>query len=314
MRQEDRGMGRRRETHRRRGARTGLLVTLVLATAACSSGSDPVGQSGTTTTTAPETPRYYVSLGDSYAQGYQPGQPADDGFAYQVPELARAKGWDLELVNFGCGGATTLSLAEEVGCDEPARAPGGPVYDDVAQLDAAIAFVEEHPGEVAAVTVSIGGNDVTACAVAADPVGCVTTAVETLGEDLAPSLERLRDATGPDVAILGLTYPNVILGGWVRGSQQLAELSVIAFRDLINPALAEAYASIDATFVDVTEATGAYQPLTETTTLDPYGEIPEAVATVCELTWFCEEGDIHARTEGYRVIAELIVAALPDAP
>jgi hypothetical protein len=59
--------------------------------------------------------QYYVSLGDSYASGFQPtaaGQGANtrNGFAYQVPKLARARGYRLELVNFGCGGATTDSL------------------------------------------------------------------------------------------------------------------------------------------------------------------------------------------------------------
>lgn len=309
------GGGWSRSTGTARLVAFGVALTL----AACSSGSGPAPGSGeaagssstTASTTAPDSTRYYLSIGDSYAQGFQPDLPPDEGFAYQVPELARAEGWDLELVNFGCGGATTLSLAERPGCPEGARAPGGPAYDDVPQLDAAIAFLEDHPGEVAVVTVSIGGNDVTACVAADDPVACVAAAVEDIGTALAPSLERLRAAAGPDVTILGLTYPNVILGAWVNGSEDLAGLSVIAFRDFINPALSEAYTSIDATFVDVTEATGAYQPLTETTTLEPYGEVPVAVATVCELTWFCEDGDIHARSEGYRVMAELIVAALP---
>jgi hypothetical protein len=57
--------------------------------------------------------------------------------------------------------------------------------------------------------------------------------------------------------------------------------------------------------------TGAYGPLTETTTLAPYGVIPVPVARVCELTYYCEFQDIHARTSGYRVIAQLIADALP---
>jgi hypothetical protein len=35
------------------------------------------------------------------------------------------------------------------------------------------------------------------------------------------------------------------------------------------------------------------------------------VAEVCRLTYYCEFRDIHARTEGYRIIAELIAATLP---
>ena len=55
----------------------------------------------------------YVSLGDSYASGYQPGVVRSEsgntrnGFAFQVPRFAAPRGYRLKLVNFGCGGATT---------------------------------------------------------------------------------------------------------------------------------------------------------------------------------------------------------------
>ena len=61
-----------------------------------------------------------------------------------------------------------------------------------------------------------------------------------------------------------------------------------------------------------TETFPVTTPLTETTTLVPYGEIPKAVAEVCDLTWSCEAQDIHPRSKGYARIAELIVAALPE--
>src|ERR1700728_2168527 len=63
---------------------------------------------------------YYVSVGDSYAAGYQPVASALDhrdahGFAYQVVTLARARGHDFELRNFACDGATTSPIIEQVG-------------------------------------------------------------------------------------------------------------------------------------------------------------------------------------------------------
>jgi len=73
----------------------------------------------------------------------------------------------------------------------------------------------------------------------------------------------------------------------------------------------ESYAAGKGKFVDVTEATGAYTPLDQLTALAPYGEIPVAVAKVCQLTWYCEKGDIHSRRSGYGVIADLIVGTLP---
>jgi hypothetical protein len=124
----------------------------------------------------------------------------------------------------------------------------------------------------------------------------------------------LRKAAGKRVRIVGTTYPDVILGAWVKGdaaSQNLATLSVIAFKSLINPALKKAYKSANAGFVDVTAASGAYTPFDQTTMLRPYGAVPVAVAKVCELTYFCAFGDIHARTDGYHLIADLVARQLP---
>ena len=89
---------------------------------------------------------------------------------------------------------------------------------------------------------------------------------------------------------------------------------MVAFRSLINPALKDAYASARGRFVDVTAASGAYRPFDEVTTLYPYGSVPVAVAHVCELTYYCALRDIHARTDGYRLIADLVARTLPRRP
>jgi len=125
-----------------------------------------------------------------------------------------------------------------------------------------------------------------------------------------PWPRRLRATAGPHVPIIGLTYPDVLLGLWVyppgAANRGLATLSLTAFRGYLNPALSAAYAKAGAVFVDITGATGAYTPLTETTTLAPYGTIPVAVAQVCTLTWYCSQGSIHASTAGYTFIGQQI--------
>ena len=108
----------------------------------------------------------YVSLGDSYATGYQPtapgvGRNTRNGFAFQLPGLARPRGYNFKLVNFGCGGATTTSILQTKGCVPRARALGGPVYTNKTQTAAAEAFLRANRGKVGLITVSIGGNDVT---------------------------------------------------------------------------------------------------------------------------------------------------------
>ncbi len=261
---------------------------------------------------------YYVSLGDSYAAGYQAtgqdeGRTTRNGFAYQLVGKARKRGHRFELVNFGCGGETSRSiLKRKARC--AGLGPGGEKYAGRTQAAAAERFLRRHRGEIGLITVSIGGNDVTACARAADPIACVSPALEDVKANGKALLERLRRAAGTKTRIVGITYPDVILGSWVSGvpaDRDLAALSVAAFKSLLNPALKEIYRSVGGRFVDVTAATDAYRPLEQTTTLAPYGEIPIAVAKVCQLTYYCQYRDIHPRTNGYALIAELIAKTLP---
>src|SRR5262249_1591501 len=77
--------------------------------------------------TAPAT-RYYLSLGDSYASGYQPGGNTTAGFAYQVAADTQGSAHPLELYNVGCAGATTTSLLNSQGCPAAALGPGATPY------------------------------------------------------------------------------------------------------------------------------------------------------------------------------------------
>ncbi len=262
-------------------------------------------------------PAYYVSLGDSYAAGYQRfsetvGKTTRAGFAYQVVRKARARGHRLKLVNFGCGGETSVSILKRTTrC--AGLGPGGVRYAGTTQATAAARYLRKHRGRVKLITVSIGGNDVTACAREADPIACIGPAMEKVKANGKVLLERLRRAAGPKTRIVGITYPDVILGAWVgeQPDQDLAKLSVVAFKDILNPALKEIYTSVKGRFVDVTKATRAYTPLERTTTLAPYGEIPVAVAEICRLTAYCSYRDIHPNAKGYALIAKLVAKTLP---
>jgi lysophospholipase L1-like esterase len=266
-------------------------------------------------TSAPpvSTVKYYVSLGDSYAVGYQPS-PAPDATPGYTAYVATTE--HLRLENFGCGGATSDSILHTNGCTGgygPVAATDAVTYTTSPQATAAVAFIRAHKGSIGLITVSIGGNDVTKCATVASPLTCLSTSVSTVEANVAALARGLRSAAGPGVLIIGLTYPDVLLGLWVypadSPNQGLARFSVTGFQSDVNPALKTAYASAGAKFVDITAATGAYTPLTEQTTVSGYGEIPVAVARVCELTWYCALGNIHANTEGYKFIGQQIVAA-----
>ncbi len=259
----------------------------------------------------PSSPTYYVSLGDSYSVGYQPGLGATPGYTAFVADKTH-----LKLVNFGCSGATTTSILDSLGCSIVLpHTIGGVTYPSTTQAAAAEAFITAHHGHIGLITVSIGGNDVTGCATQSNVIGCVAGVVKSITTNVTALASDLRTAAGPKVPIIGLTYPDVILGLYVYPKQppapallNLAKESVVAFKLVINPALSKAYASSSGAFVDVTAATGAYTSLSRTVKTKAYGTIPVAVASVCALTWFCAQGSIHAKTPGYTLIGKLVVA------
>jgi lysophospholipase L1-like esterase len=293
------------------------------------------GASGTAGRAA-KAPVYYLSLGDSYSQGYQ--TPSDDNGPGYTDKVAKKAHMTLE--NFGCGGATTTSLTSTVGCPGSQEVSHEVTYPTTTQEQAALDFIAAHPGEIGLITVSIGGNDVTACAANADPITCVaaasttiTTNVDQLVASLSTALAANNDTS---VKLVGLTYPDVILGSDVYPvgdtNPVLAGESVTAFDSLINPTLKAAYTSVPfGSFVNVTSApyskgsvaatagddtgswgftTGVYTG--PTTKLKNFGKtVPESVAEVCTLTYYCSiTGDIHPNTKGYSFITSLLLADL----
>jgi lysophospholipase L1-like esterase len=300
-------------------------VALLAAGCGSSSGGSATRSTPTPTATLPATPgpgkAFYVSIGDSYAAGYEPtgpksGHTTRNGFAYLVADRGKVGGKGLTLVNFACAGATTASVLHQLGCGPGRLGPGAVNYPTQTQAQAALAFIKQHRAEVGLITVIISGNDVTKCAKvkAAEVAPCISKALVGVKTNVASLLRDIRSAAGDRTPIIGLTYPDVILGAYVSPKvslKPLAPLSVAAFRSLLNPALKSQYDAIKATFIDVTAATGAYIPFTRTTKLAPYGTIPVAVAKVCELTYYCQYQNIHPKNSGYAAMAELIERALP---
>jgi lysophospholipase L1-like esterase len=65
---------------------------------------------------------------------------------------------DIQTVNFGCPGETSLTFING-GCNYTSR--GFSLHNGYSgpQLSAALAFLQEHPGQVSPITINIGGND-----------------------------------------------------------------------------------------------------------------------------------------------------------
>ena len=127
----------------------------------------------------------------------------------------RGEATRLTLVNFGCGGATTTSLVSSVGCPDvlPAHGRRCALPDDDPGGGGPL-VPHRAPGHIGLITVSIGGNDVTPCARQADPITCVPPPWPALRRT-SRLAAALRTAAGPSVPLIGLTYPDVILGTYV---------------------------------------------------------------------------------------------------
>jgi lysophospholipase L1-like esterase len=284
--------------HRRMVTRalSGFAVILVLASLLWSAA--PVDA-------ASESTSYYVSVGDSLAQGFQPiggphtGSAAagyNQGYADQLFKLARDGGGEhLRLVKLGCGGESTATMIANSRCR----------YDTGSQLGDAVQFLDEHPGEVAFITIDLGANDLFDCD---GDLGCLIAQIST---NLPHILNTLREHAGSGVPIVGMNYymPDVVQWFQDPAAGEAAAALVVAFNNFLE----SLYAGAGMPVADV-ESAFAVTDFTTLADLKGSGPVPLSVHNACTLTWICTAPplgpDIHANSVGYGVIAEAFAAAL----
>ncbi len=252
--------------------------------------------------------RYYLALGDSLAVGF--GAPSGQGYVDQLSAYYEAVVPGLQLENLGCSGETTTTF----------RSGGRCPYAAGSQLAQAEAFLSSHSGQVALVTIDIGGDDITGCASTTPPfaisAACVAHAVATAQTNLEAIGAGLRAAAGPSVPIVGMTYYDPFVVEWLSGpAGQAAAQSSVADLEQLNAALERAYASFGARVADAQDAFfstdfGDLVP-------SPFGTIPKNVATACAwLLVVCATTSpvivgVHPNATGYGVVAAAFEAALP---
>ena len=244
----------------------------------------------------------YLALGTSLAVGFQPGRGetakgyVDDlwrSMAMQIPGLM--------LRNVGCPGETSRSMI--TGTHSLCHYLAG------SQLDAAVAFLQAHPGQVAFITVEVGANDfIERCLPDSGRLdrACAADLFPRLKTRLTHIVDALAVAA-PSVPIVGMTYYDPLLGYWglVPGGRALARADQRVWTDL-NTTFATAYTDAGATVADVA-TTFRIDDFTDTVVVPGRGELPVNVALTCQWTWFCSPrfaGDPHANPIGYRKIAE----------
>jgi len=289
---------------------------------ACSTGATPRRTAPRTTspraTTPRVPPRYYLSLGDSLAQGMEPDASGknvntNNGYPDQLYAIEAKRIPGLRLLKLGCGGENTFSMisgrsngeAPILGC-HPA---GG------SQLAAAEGFLRAHPrrGEVALVTLDIGANDLAEC-VAEDSAEakCLREGVEHVAGEVPVILSRLRQAAPPGVPLVGMTIYDYDLSRYFDPSRRAEALAINRYMLELNRALERAYRAAGFLIAPVDRAFHSYD-LAVAVAPAPR-KFPYAVAEACRLTWLCASAprgpNVHANRAGYGVIARTFAYVL----
>lgn len=246
---------------------------------------------------AESTDRYYLSLGDSLAFGFQrpkvdaglPLSAFETGYSDVVASRLDHGGRPLTLVNYGCPGESTTTFTAGQ-C--PWKAAGRPLHDPFAgsQEEAALAFLRDHRGRVDVVTLSLWGNDANAFVASCNgKVQCIIdgapAAIAAIASNLSATLGKIRQVA-PDARVIVLGAYNANVGTFPLTHPIIRQL---------NLAMADAATTNRADFANPFPV------------FNPDGDTG---AVLCTLTLLCSNGDGHPSDAGYLAIAELILSAL----
>jgi len=263
--------------------------------------------------------RYYLSLGDSLAQGMQPDtagitRNTSQGYADQLYALESRRIPRLKLVKLGCGGETTSSFL--TGRGNPDALILGCTPRGGSQLVAAERFLRAHhrPRQVAFVTLDIGANDIVGC-VHGPSVDepCVIRGLERADKNLPMIMRRLRRAAARGTPMAAMTLYDPFLQLYLQPGDQQEALTINGYAKIINKTLAHLYREAKFRVAHVDEAFKTYDTTHTATLAGQPGPVPVAVAEVCRLTWMCAPApvgpNIHANEAGYGVIAAAFARA-----
>ncbi|MHA6762529.1 SGNH/GDSL hydrolase family protein [Streptacidiphilus sp. PAMC 29251] len=278
--------------------RRGLTVLAVAALAAATMTGTASAHDGGGRHHHPAPPRYYVSLGDSLAAGYQPDVHTNTSLSYTDQLYAQLKKHDPRLVHIklGCSGETTGTLINGGICTYPGA---------TSQLDAAVKFLRAHRGEVRYVTLDIGANNVDSCLAGGSiDQACTAAGVATVATQLPQIAKALHRAGGNTPQYAGMNYYDPFLAVWLTGpaGQGLAQQSTVLSKEL-NGVIAKGFHRNGFAVADVSRAFST-DDFTDQATLPGVGTVPLNVARICAWTWECTPyHDIHANPTGYGVLA-----------
>jgi lysophospholipase L1-like esterase len=284
------------------------LASAVVATAFVVSGL----QFGVPAAHAGVVAMSYLALGDSLSVGYQPGKGKTPvGYVDDLWRIERQEIPGLSLRNVGCVGETTHSLI--TGNNSECHYAAG------SQLNAAVAFLQAHPNQVAFITIDIGSNDIVNRCLGNGgliPRSCAVDLRPTLEARVTHIVETLETAAGGNVPIVGMTYNDPFVGAWglVPGGKVVARTDQRAWV-VFNAGLLSAYRAAGAAVADVSKTFRTHN-FWDTVRVPGRGRLPVNAARICSWTWFCTRffPDPHANRTGYRKIASTFHRRLEALP
>jgi lysophospholipase L1-like esterase len=189
-------------------------------------------------------------------------------------------------VNYACVGESTGTFIRGTCLG---KILGVPLHDEFSgtQLEAALAFLSAHRGEVSPITLTLWGNDIRELgeACGGDPT-CILNGVRAtiaqIATNLRTILAQLR-AAAPGAEI-------IVTGPWNSGIGTFPVTDPLYVA--LNDAMPDAASATRTRFADLF-------PI-----FNPQGDIDAETATICALTLLCTQGDIHPSDAGYRAIAD----------
>lgn len=250
---------------------------------------------------------YYLVLGGSEAEGYQPtssaagGAPTDHGYAQDLLDDLHSNLPDLQIKDMGCPAESTRTMVEGTGRCHPAAG---------SQLAEAAAFLHAHRNQVSMVTIDIGFNDIAPCiynVTTIDPA-CVAQGIASVKEYLPTILSQLKTAGDRSTEVVGLTHYNPLLGDYLQPGAAALTLESVGAINQLNATLVNIYSEFH---IPVANVAAVFDTTDGTKVLDGLrGLIPKAVATICQYTFVCDGpvngDDAHPTDLGYQRIAVTI--------